>query len=73
MNLYSMNICNFRTQQVYRIELALTANEGYWWHFKFLRVVFVSLLILLHALFLTWTCVCFANNETFPTFNKILF
>jgi len=23
--------------------------------------------------FLAWTCVCFANNKTFPTFNKLLF
>jgi len=22
--------------------------------------------------FLAWTCVCFANNKTFPTFNKLL-
>jgi len=23
--------------------------------------------------FLAWTCVCFANNKTLPTFNKLLF
>jgi len=23
--------------------------------------------------FSPWTCVCFANNKTFPTFNKLLF
>jgi len=49
MNFYSMNICNFRTQC--RVDLAQNANRGYWRHFKFLRVVFVSLLILPHALF----------------------
>ena len=49
MNFYSMNICNFRTQ--YCMDLVQTANKGYWLHFKFLRVVFVSLLCLPHALF----------------------
>jgi len=29
MNLYSMNICNFRTQ--YGMDLAQTANTGCWW------------------------------------------
>jgi len=47
-----MNICNFQTQyQAYRIDLAQTDNKGYWLHFKFLRVVFVTLLILPHAFF----------------------
>jgi len=49
MNFYSMNICNFRTQ--YRMDLAQAANKGYWRHFKFLRVVFVSLLTLPHTFF----------------------
>jgi len=49
MNFYSMNICNFRTQKAYRIDLAQTASKGYWRDFRFLRVVFVSLLILPHA------------------------
>jgi len=49
MNFYSMNICNVRAQ--YGIDLAQTANKIYWWHFRFLRVVFVSLLILPHAFF----------------------
>jgi len=49
MNFYSMNICNFRTQ--YGMDLAHTANKGYWRHFRFLRVVFVSLLCLPHAFF----------------------
>jgi len=47
MNFYSMNICNFRTQQAYRLDLTQTANKGYWRHFKYL----VSLLILPHAFF----------------------
>ena len=65
MNFYSMNICNFRTQQAYRMDLAHTANKGYCRRFKFFRVVFVSLLIMPHAFFSAWTCVCFANNKTF--------
>jgi len=51
MNFDSMNICNFQTQQAYRMDFAQTANTGYWQHFKFLRVVFVSLLILSHVFF----------------------
>jgi len=47
MNFYSVNICNFRTQ--YGMDLAQTASKGNWRHFRFLRVVFVSLLILPHA------------------------
>ena len=47
MNFYFMNICNFQTQ--YHMDLAQTANKSYWRHFKFLREVFVSLLILPHA------------------------
>jgi len=49
MVVYSMNICNFRTQC--GMDLAQTANKGYWRHFRFLRVVFVSLLCLPHAFF----------------------
>jgi len=49
MNFYSMNIFSFRTQ--YGMDLAQTANKGSWRHFKFLRVVFVSLLILSHTFF----------------------
>ena len=37
MNFYSMTICNFQTQ--YGMDLAQTANKGYWRHFRFLRVV----------------------------------
>jgi len=33
------------------MDLAQTVNKGYWRHFKFLRVVFVSLQILSHAFF----------------------
>jgi len=45
MNFYSNNICNFRTQ--YSMELAQTANKGYWRHFRFLHpVVFATLLCL---------------------------
>jgi len=51
MAFYSMNICNFRTQC--HMDLAQIANKSYWRHFKFLRVVFVSLPILHHA-FLWW-------------------
>jgi len=40
MNFYSINICNFRAQ--YCTDLAQSANKGYWRHFTFLRVVFVS-------------------------------
>jgi len=50
MNFYFMHICNFRTQ--YGMDLAQTANRGYWRHFMFLRVVFVSLLCLPYAFFL---------------------
>ena len=41
-------------------------------YFRFLRVVFVSLLCLPHAFFRCGP-VCFANNKSFPTFNKLLF
>ena len=51
MNFYSMNICNFRTQSAYGMDLAQTANKRYCRHFKFLCVVFVSLLMLPHAFF----------------------
>ena len=68
--IYSMNICNFRTQ--YGMDLAQTADKGYWSHFVFFRIFFVSLLIL-PRVFSGWTCVCFANNKTFPTFKKLLF
>jgi len=34
---------------------------------------FVSLLCLPHTFFSAWTCVCFANNKSFRTFNKLLF
>jgi len=44
-----MNIYNFRTQ--YRVDLAQVANKGYWRHFRFLCVVFVSLLCLSHSFF----------------------
>jgi len=33
------------------MDLAQTANKGYWRRFRFLHVVFVSLLILPHAIF----------------------
>jgi len=51
MNLYSMNICNFLTQQAYPVDLAQTTCKGYWRNFKFLRVAFVSLLILPEGVF----------------------
>jgi len=70
MNFYSVNICNFRTP--YGMDLAQTANKGYWPHFRFLLVVFVSLLCLPHAFFRRGL-VCFANNKHFLTFNKLLF
>jgi len=70
MNFYFKNICNFRPQ--YSMDLAQTANKGCWRRFRFPRVVFGSLLCLPHA-FLAWSCVCFASNKTFPTFNKLLF
>jgi len=70
MNFYSINVCSFRTQ--YRMDLAQTDNKGYWQHFKFLRVAFVSLLRLPHSFFSTWTCACFSNNKTFTKFNKLL-
>jgi len=35
----------------YRMDLAQTANTGYWRHFRFVRVVFVSLLCLPQAFF----------------------
>jgi len=54
------------------MDLAQTANKGYWRHFKLLRVVLVSLLTLPYAFF-GLTCVCFANNKTFPIFKKLLF
>ena len=41
----------FSNTIAYRMDLAQTVNKGYWWHFKFLRVVFVSLQILSHAFF----------------------
>jgi len=44
MNFCFINIYNFRTQ--YGMDLAQTANRGYWRHYKFLGVVSVSLLIL---------------------------
>jgi len=49
MKFYAMNISNFRTQ--YGMDLAQNANKVYWRHFRFLRVVFVSLLCLPHAFF----------------------
>jgi len=62
-----MNICNFRTQ--YRMDLAQTANKGYWRHFRFIRVTSMPP----PCIFSTWTCVCFANNKTFRIFNQLLF
>jgi len=44
-----MNISNFGTQ--YGMNLAQTANKGYWRHLRFPREVFVSLLCLPHAFF----------------------
>jgi len=41
----------FSNAIAYRMDLAQTVNKGYWGHFKFLRVVFVSLQILPHAFF----------------------
>ena len=49
MNFYFKKICNFRTQ--YGMDLAQTASKGCWRQFRFLRVVFVSLLCLPHAFF----------------------
>ena len=70
MSFYSINICNFRTQ--YGMDLAQTANKAYWRHFGFTRVVFVSFLCLPHPFFRRGL-VCFANNKTFLTINKLLF
>ena len=41
----------FSNTIAYRMDLAQTVNKGYWRHFKFLRLVFVSLQILPHAFF----------------------
>jgi len=41
----------FSNTIAYRMDLAQTVNKSYWGHFQFLRVVFVSLQILSHALF----------------------
>jgi len=49
MNFYSMNVCNFLTQ--YGMDLSQTANKGYWRHFRFLRIDFVSLISLPHDFF----------------------
>jgi len=54
MNFYSINISNFQTQ--YGMDLAQTANKGYWRHFRFLRVVFVPLLCLPNAFFRVVLC-----------------
>ena len=71
MTFYSVNICNFRTQ--YGIGLAQTSNKGSWRHFGLLRVFFVSRFMPLPRVSSAWTCVCFANNKTFPKLNKLLF
>jgi len=71
MNFYSMNICNFRTQ--YCMDLAQTANKGYWWHFTFLRVVFVPRLCLPHASFSAWTCACFLIIKLFRNSTSYFF
>ena len=68
MTFYSMNICNFQ----YGIGLAQTANKGYWRHFGLLHVFFV-IFMPVPRVSSAWTCVCFANNKTFPTLNKLLF
>ena len=70
MYFYSMNICNFRTQ--YSMDLAQTANKGYWRHFRFLRVVFVALLCLPHAFFRRGPVFVLLKSKTFPTSNKLL-
>jgi len=70
MTFYSMNICNFRTQ--YGIGLTQTANKGYWRHFGLFRV-FCAIFMLVPRVSSAWICVCFANNKTFPTLNKLLF
>ena len=68
MTFYSMNICNFQ----YGIGLAQTANKGYWRHFGLLHVFFV-ISMPVPRVSSALTCVCFANNKTFPTLNKLLF
>jgi len=65
-----MNIGNFRTQ--YGMALHTLPTNVSLLHFRFLGEVLV-LLLCLPARFLEWTCVCFANNKTFPTFSKVLF
>jgi len=42
----------------------VTANKGYWRHFKFLRVVFV-ISNPVPRVFSAWTCDCFLNKKTF--------
>jgi len=54
------------------MELVQTANKGYWRHYKFLSVVLCHFYAC-PTRFLAWACVCFANNETFRTFNSLLF
>jgi len=65
-----MNICNFRIQ--YRLDLAQTANKGYWRHFRFICVVLCHVYASPPSFFRVVLCF-FANNKTFRTFNKLLF
>jgi len=54
MNVYSMNICNFRTQ--YGMDFSQTASKGYWRHFRFLHVNMCHFYACSTRL-LAWTCV----------------
>jgi len=49
MHFCCMHNYNFRTQ--YGMGLVQTTTNGYWRHFRFFRVVFVSLICLLHVFF----------------------
>jgi len=64
-----MNICNFRTQ--YCLDLAQTANKGYWRHFRFIRVVLCHVYAS-PRVFSAWTCV-FLLIIKLRTFNKLHF
>ena len=71
MNFHSIYIRSFRTQ--YGMDFARTVNRGNWHHFRFLRVVFGSLLCLLHTFLGVVLCLFCYKNKCFLTISKLLF
>jgi len=71
MNFYSINICTF--WNTIRHGFCTDCQQRLFAAIQVSSCSFCVTSMPVPRVVLAWTCVCFAKNKTFPTFNKLLF